>query len=92
MTGVSPAPAPVAPQPGKEAPGAGAGTGSAQEGRAGHGTAGVTGAMEGGLPFGSRKTQTQTGAEGWGPSLAGMPALGWEGPGGTLRNVLSESH
>lgn len=51
-------------------------------------------APEGGLPFGNRMTQTQTGAEGAGkgPSLDRDVRTGVGGPGRTLWNVLSESH
>lgn len=47
---------------------------------------------KGGLPFGNRKTQTQTGHRGWRPSLHGDASTGVEGSRRTLRNVLSEPH
>lgn len=57
-------------------------------------TASGRGATEGPLPFGNRKTQTQTGAEGVGrgPCLHKDARTGMGGSRRTLRNVLSESH
>ena len=57
-------------------------------------TAGGRGATEGGLPFGNRKTQTQTGAEGVrrDPSLNRDARTGLGGSRQTLKNLLSESH
>ena len=57
-------------------------------------TAGGRGATEGRMPFGNKKTQTQTGAGrvGRGPSLNRDAKTGVGGSRRTLRNVLSESH
>lgn len=103
VTAASPGPPLTASWLGREAPGEGVGAGTRRweedfseyrKGSRAPATAGGRGALEGDLPFGNRKTQTQTRAEGWGgpPPSTGMPGLGWDGPGGTLRNVLSESH